>query len=257
MPRKSSREDPATVTMPIADVQVGTRIRRDLGDIDGLAASIEELGLLHPIVVTPLGELIAGARRLAACTQLGWTSIPVTVVDLDEIVRGEMAENVSRKEFTPSEIAAVAARMRPLEERAARERQREAGRLVGSGVAAGKFPEASTAGRVREKIAALVGVSDRTVAKIEAVVAAAARDPEFAPLIEQMDRTGKVDAAYRAVRQAEVPKAPAAVPCDGCGVSTPGLAQVRTFDDRVNLCQDCRSNAVELLFEAHSGVWGE
>jgi hypothetical protein len=44
-------------------------------------------------VVRPDGRLIAGERRLAACKKLGWTSVPVTVVDLKEVIRGEFAEN--------------------------------------------------------------------------------------------------------------------------------------------------------------------
>jgi hypothetical protein len=39
------------VTMPIAAIVVGERIRKDMGDIAGLAASMgSELGLLQPIV---------------------------------------------------------------------------------------------------------------------------------------------------------------------------------------------------------------
>src|SRR5262245_48697274 len=77
----------------IADIKIGKRHRKDLGDIDGLASNIAELGfLLHPVVVTPAGKLIAGERRLTACKSLGWTSVPVRVVDLDQIVRGEFAE---------------------------------------------------------------------------------------------------------------------------------------------------------------------
>ncbi|WP_457298656.1 ParB N-terminal domain-containing protein [Phyllobacterium sp. P5_D12] len=66
-------------TANIADIIVGPRLRRDLGDIAGLAASIEALGLLQPIVVTPGNELIAGHRRLLACHRLGWTTIPVFI----------------------------------------------------------------------------------------------------------------------------------------------------------------------------------
>ena len=56
-----------------------------------------EIGLLHPIVIRPDGKLIAGERRLRAAKLLGWTEIPVTVVDLDDVVRGEFAENASAK----------------------------------------------------------------------------------------------------------------------------------------------------------------
>ena len=46
--------------------------------------------------------LIAGKRRLEAYKVLGWIEIPVTVVDLAEIVRGEFAENAIRKDFLPA-----------------------------------------------------------------------------------------------------------------------------------------------------------
>jgi ParB/RepB/Spo0J family partition protein len=67
---------------PVSDIRIGVRHRRDLGDIDELARSIDEVGLLHPIVVRSDGRLIAGERRLAACKRLGWQRVPVTVVDL-------------------------------------------------------------------------------------------------------------------------------------------------------------------------------
>jgi hypothetical protein len=51
-------------TMPLADIKVGERFRKDMGDIDGLAAKLKEVGaLLHPIVVRSDGTLIAGERR--------------------------------------------------------------------------------------------------------------------------------------------------------------------------------------------------
>ena len=66
-------------TMPIASIKVGERIRKDMGDIDALAASIAELGLLHPIVIDKHHKLLAGERRLRAAQKLGWTTIPVTI----------------------------------------------------------------------------------------------------------------------------------------------------------------------------------
>ena len=114
-----------TSSMPIANIKIGTRHRRDLGDIAGFAARIANLGaLLHPIVVTPDGTLIAGERRLEACKRLGWTEIPVHVVSLDEIVRGEWAENADRKDFLPSEIEAIRRAMEPIEKAAAEQRMK-------------------------------------------------------------------------------------------------------------------------------------
>jgi ParB family transcriptional regulator, chromosome partitioning protein len=68
-------------TRRIADIIRGVRHRRDLGDIDSLARSIAEIGLLHPIVIRPDGVLIAGERRLAACKALGWSEIPVRIME--------------------------------------------------------------------------------------------------------------------------------------------------------------------------------
>src|SRR5271163_2769512 len=109
--------------MDIDQIKIGFRYRKDLGDLPTLAASIKDVGLLHPIVVTPEGRLIAGQRRLEACRLLGWTEIPVTVVDLLQAARGEAHENLVRKDLLPSEIVALKRAIEPFERRAARERQ--------------------------------------------------------------------------------------------------------------------------------------
>src|ERR1017187_7684887 len=86
--------------MGIDQIEVGFRYRKDLGDLRTLAESIEEVDLLHPVVVTPEGRLIAGQRRLAACRALGWEEVPVTVVDLYQAARGEAHENFVRKDLS-------------------------------------------------------------------------------------------------------------------------------------------------------------
>ena len=75
-----------TPQVPIDRIVVGERVRKDLGDIKVLAASIKEVGLLHPIVVDADYRLIAGRRRLAACKSLGWKKIPVHIIPLKEPV---------------------------------------------------------------------------------------------------------------------------------------------------------------------------
>ena len=97
----------AGVKLPIENIRIGRRHRKDMGNIQALADSIAEVGLLHPIVVTEDHKLIAGQRRLAACKMLGWGGVPVNVAPLTEIVRGEFAENAIRKDFLPSEIDAI------------------------------------------------------------------------------------------------------------------------------------------------------
>lgn len=91
----------------IADVRVEERHRRDLGDLDSLAQSLHQLGLLQPIVVTPDLRLIAGERRLAAARSLDWVKIEAKiandVTDAATLLQAERDENTCRKAFTPTE----------------------------------------------------------------------------------------------------------------------------------------------------------
>lgn len=91
----------------IADIIIGTRHRKDLGDLDALAESIRTLGLLQPIGIHEDLTLVFGHRRLLACVLLGWTEIDVRIVNVASIAHGEMAENEVRKNFTESERVAI------------------------------------------------------------------------------------------------------------------------------------------------------
>jgi N6-adenosine-specific RNA methylase IME4 len=171
---------------------VGHRYRKDLGDIGALAQSIVNVGLLHPIVITRDGQLIAGQRRLAACKQLGWHEVPIHVVDLADVVRGEHDENRVRKDFLPSEAVAIAREVEPLIREAARKRQL-------AGQPSGNLPEGK--GDTRDKTSAYVGMSGRTLEKAEAVVEAAEQEPEkYGPLVREMDKTGRVGGVHKKLR---------------------------------------------------------
>ena len=95
------------VTKALAEIIIGPRHRKDLGDIAKLADSIENEGLLHPIGITAAGELVFGARRFAAYKRLERAEIPARIVNVTSIASGEFHENEMRKEFTPSERAAI------------------------------------------------------------------------------------------------------------------------------------------------------
>jgi hypothetical protein len=138
------------------------------------------------------GTLIAGKRRLAACKKLGWQTVPIRMVNLDQISRGEFAENAYRKGFLPSEIYEIWQELEPAERAAAKGRQKAT--RFGSG--GGNFPPPSK-GKTRDKVAAFAGVSGRNLNKIAEVVRAAEADSRFAPLVKQMDQCGHVDGAYR------------------------------------------------------------
>jgi ParB-like chromosome segregation protein Spo0J len=174
----------------IDDVIVGERFRKELGDIEALAQSIKELGLLQPIAVDEKGNLIAGHRRLEACKSLGWTDIPCHVVNLGEIVKGEYSENVERKAFTPSELVTIKRALEPELREQAKER-----------MMAGTPSDDSAKGSTTERIGALVGVSRDTLAKAETIVEAAEKEPQkYEAVREAVDRKEiSVNEGYRRV----------------------------------------------------------
>jgi N6-adenosine-specific RNA methylase IME4 len=194
-------------TRSIAEISVGKRHRVDFGDVDALARSIEAVGLLHPIVVRPDGRLIAGARRLRAFKQLGRDKIPVTVVDLEKIVLGEYAENAERKDFTVAEAVEIMRAVRPLEEKAAKERQAEGQREGGKKAGRGRKGSGQVAhkqkNRAADKAAKATGKKRRTLEKAEAVIEAAEQAPElFGDLAERLAEDGvKVEAIHREMKQ--------------------------------------------------------
>lgn len=91
------------------------RVRFDDDALEGLAASIREVGVLQPVVVRP-GEtdgaylLIAGERRLRAAEMAGLVTIPAVIrsVASDERYLTEaLIENVQREDLSPLEEAAA------------------------------------------------------------------------------------------------------------------------------------------------------
>lgn len=188
--------------LPIKAIKVTQRHRHDLGDIAALAESMTEVGLLHPVVVTANHHLVAGERRLAAARSLGWTEIDVTVAaNLTEaatLLRAESDENTCRKDFTPTEAAAI---------RKAREE------LLKPLAPQGRPPKGSNLeplGKVAKVAAVGTGYSATTLNKVDHVAAVAADDSRPAPVREvakqalnAMDTTGKVDGPYREVTLAD------------------------------------------------------
>ena len=51
-------------TVPISSIKVGARHRKDMGDIKGLAASIEFVGLLQPIPPREAPQSVTHVPRL-------------------------------------------------------------------------------------------------------------------------------------------------------------------------------------------------
>jgi ParB/RepB/Spo0J family partition protein len=88
------------------------KIDVDLG-IDELAKSIEEQGLLQPIIVHKINgnyELIAGQRRLTALIKLGRKTVPAMIVDTSDpntMMLISLIENIQRVDIDERDRAAA------------------------------------------------------------------------------------------------------------------------------------------------------
>lgn len=88
-----------TQTLPLNEIILEDRQRKDLGDITSLCKSIERFGLLQPILINQNKRLLAGGRRYAAHVQLGLPTILVTYRETlteTELFECELEENVQR-----------------------------------------------------------------------------------------------------------------------------------------------------------------
>ncbi len=99
---------------PIENLQPNPRNPRRLftdDELDELAASIRERGIIQPIVVRALKgdnfEIIAGERRWRAAQRAGLHDVPIAVVEANDAQSLEYAiiENVQRADLNPIEEA--------------------------------------------------------------------------------------------------------------------------------------------------------
>jgi len=85
--------------------------RTNPGNLEELAASIREKGVLEPILVRSIGpnryQIISGERRFRAASMAGLDEIPAIEFDVDDKETLEIAlvENIQRKDLTPFEEA--------------------------------------------------------------------------------------------------------------------------------------------------------
>ena len=101
--------------VPVGDVSPNPhqpRVHFDEESLAELTASIQQLGVLQPILVRPTDdgfELIAGERRWRAAGRAGLAMIPAVVRETDDLAQVEQAlvENLHRQDLTALEEAAA------------------------------------------------------------------------------------------------------------------------------------------------------
>lgn len=104
---------PPTGSVPVEKIQRNPfqpRKRFDEDELNQLAASIREHGILQPLAVRAVGDgyqLIAGERRLRAAQIAGLNLVPVHVLAFtdQQIAEASLAENIQRSDLNPIEKA--------------------------------------------------------------------------------------------------------------------------------------------------------
>jgi ParB family chromosome partitioning protein len=108
-------DESGLVEVPVQAVAPNPRQpRQAFGDegMEAMARSIQEVGVLQPIVVRRLNggyELVAGERRLRAAKLAGLATVPAIIRTTDdtESLREALIENIHRQDLSPLEQASA------------------------------------------------------------------------------------------------------------------------------------------------------
>jgi ParB family chromosome partitioning protein len=102
-------KSPATSHLPLEALLPSPQPRRRFENLEALAQSIREKGVLQPLLVRPLGDgryaIVAGERRYQAAKMAGLTEVPVRVLEISEKEARLLAlvENLQREDLNPYE----------------------------------------------------------------------------------------------------------------------------------------------------------
>ena len=102
------KEAPEVLRLPLDLLRVRGQPRRRFENLEALAESIREKGILQPLLVRRVGEayeVVAGERRLRAAAMAGLKEVPARVLDLSEKEARLLAlvENLQREDLNPYE----------------------------------------------------------------------------------------------------------------------------------------------------------
>jgi len=142
--------------LDVAEVRVPpARIRRSLGNLDDLKASIDSKGQLHPIIITKENVLVSGERRLEACRALEVAVLARYREDLSDadMIEIEVMENAARLDFTWIESVRATKKLHDY-------KVEHHGKAVGSG---GRKGRSGSRGWGFGKTGELVGKNEETV----------------------------------------------------------------------------------------------
>lgn len=92
--------------MPMSDIIVNNKYLRTSTNVDTLIDSIENIGLINPLIINDKNQLIAGGRRYSALKQMDREEAPVIKVNEGELKEELISidENLVRKNLTDLEF---------------------------------------------------------------------------------------------------------------------------------------------------------
>src|SRR2546429_2644319 len=108
--REEAEREGSLVELPVREIRPNPLQPRqdvDAASLEELKSSIQQAGLLQPVVVrTAAGggyELIAGERRLRACQALGWERVPAGKREVGDRTRlaPALIRNLQRADLSP------------------------------------------------------------------------------------------------------------------------------------------------------------
>lgn len=204
----------------VDSIKIGVRHRSDPErDLAPLMRSIDRLGLLQPVTITPDGVLVCGHRRLEAVKHLGWPTLRVWVrtgiSDPLTQLLAEQDENSLHRPLSPLDAAALYRELKALLTEDAQRRQRASRFGADNGEegdgGADSAPPKSNPGKSRNEAAQLVTNSAsharlEQICTIESIAADDAVPVGVRKLadeeLERIRQGGAVDPSYQRVRAA-------------------------------------------------------
>src|SRR5207244_1408755 len=108
--REEAEREGSLVDLPVREIRPNPFQPRqdvDAASLEELKSSIQQAGLLQPVVVRTAAsggyELIAGERRLRACQALGWERVPAVKREVDDrtVLTLALIENLQRDDLSP------------------------------------------------------------------------------------------------------------------------------------------------------------
>ena len=160
-----------SMKVKIDEIKVNPRRRAALeSDIEELAFSISEIGLLNPITLTGDYTLIAGLHRLEAVKLLGWTEVECVITELEGLAAelAELDENFARANLSPLEIGELYKRRKDIYEALYPEAKAGTAQAIGMNKAKGNNVDCNLQSRRKsfiEDTASVTGSHPSTIAR--------------------------------------------------------------------------------------------